>query len=303
VTATGGAGDSVLWGSPGDDTLVTHCGNDILIGGAGADTMIGGDGSDLYYIDNAGDHAVEHADQGIDSVYVSVSGYTMDDNVEIGLITSDTGMTIYGSSGDNWIWAGAGDDTIVGGGGNDFLSGNAGANTLVGGTGNDIYIIQSQGMEAANEGADTVYSLVQDYTLGANVEMGAILATSGATLRANDQGNWLWGGQGDDTLVGGAGNDVLNGGAGHDILTGGGGSDAFVFQFGESQGDVITDFSGTGGQGDQLYFYGFGTAEQGAHVTQIDATHWEVSSADGSAHQQIVFQNGATITASDWHFA
>ena len=305
MSVTGGAGNSVLWGSPGDDTLTGHSGNDILFGGAGADTMIGGTGSDLYFVDNVGDQIIEHAGEGTDSAYVSVNGYTLADNVEVGVIESPDGLTLSGNANDNSMWGNTGNDTLIGGGGNDFLSSCGGADTLIGGTGSDVYVVYSANdvvIEAANEGIDTVYSLAHDYTLAANVEVGAILASDGATLRANDEGNTLWGRQGNDTLIGGAGNDVLNGSAGQDILTGGGGSDIFVFQFGESNGDVITDFSGHGGQGDELYFSGFGTAAQGAHFSQVDATHWEISSADGSAHELITFQNGATTTASDWHF-
>jgi Ca2+-binding RTX toxin-like protein len=121
-------------------------------------------------------------------------------------------------------------------------------------------------------------------------------------LRANDQGNSLWGSHGDDTLIGGAGNDTLVGGGGHDILTGGGGSDTFVFQFGQTQANVVTDFSGSAGDHDQLVFSGYGSAEDGAKFTQIDDSHWEVASADGSMHEQITFANHAAITANDWHF-
>jgi Ca2+-binding RTX toxin-like protein/subtilisin-like proprotein convertase family protein len=306
ATLTGGHGDTVLWGNIGDDTLIGQGGNDVLIGGAGADTMIGGAGNDIYVVDNLGDKIIEHPGEGTDTAYVYTSGYTLDDNVEIGAVGTATGLTLSGNSGDNYLWGNTGDDTLIGGAGNDFLSGGAGADTLIGGTGDDTYVVDNLGdnvIENPNEGTDTVLTLIKDYTLTANVEIGGILATDGATLRANDQGNALWGGQGNDTLVGGAGNDTLNGGAGQDILTGGGGDDTFVFQRGQAQGDQITDFAGTAsGHHDQLIFSGFGTAEQGAQFTQVDATHWEISSADGSAHEQIVIQNAATITASDWHF-
>lgn len=305
ATLTGGHGDTVLWGNVGNDTLIGQGGNDVLIGGAGADTMIGGLGDDVYVVDNLADNVVEHAGGGTDTVYVWISGYTLSDNVEIGAIGISSGMTLTGNSGDNFLWGNAGDDTLIGGAGNDFISGGAGADTMVGGIGNDTFIVDNPGdvvIEHANEGTDTVLSMLHDYTLAANVEVGGILDTNGAILRANDQGNTLWGNQGNDQLIGGAGNDTLSGGGGLDILTGGGGSDSFVFQIGKTAGTTVTDFSGTGGQGDQLYFSGFGTAQQGAHFTQIDATHWEVASADGLVHEQITFQNAAAITANDWHF-
>ena len=212
-TLTAGHGDTVLWGGPGNDTLIGGAGNDIIFGGAGADTMIGGAGSDSYFVDNLGDNIIEHPGEGIDTAYVSVSGYTLADNVEIGVVGTTTGITLSGNSGDNYLYGNSGDDTLIGGAGNDFLSGGGGANTLIGGTGDDVYVVQSQNdviVEKPNEGTDTVFSLAADYTLPANVEVGAILSAGGATLHANDQGNSLWGGQGNDKLIGGAGSsDVL----------------------------------------------------------------------------------------------
>lgn len=49
------------------------------------------------------------------------------------------------------------------------------------------------------------------------------------TLIANDFGNHLDGGAGNDTLTGGAGNDTLIGGVGNDTVTGGAGTDTAVF--------------------------------------------------------------------------
>jgi Ca2+-binding RTX toxin-like protein/subtilisin-like proprotein convertase family protein len=306
ATLTSGHGDTVLWGNTGDDTLIGQDGNDVLIGGAGADTMIGGTGNDIYVVDNPADKVIEHAGEGTDTVYVWTSGYTLDDNVEVGAIGTDSAMTLSGNDGDNWLWGNAGNDTLSGGGGNDFISGGAGADTLAGGAGDDTFVVDNAGdivIENANEGTDTVLTLIKDYTLAENVEVGGILATDGATLHANDQGNSLWGGQGNDILIGGAGNDTLSGGGGHDILTGGAGSDTFVFQFGQADGDTVTDFAGSSvGENDQLIFSGYGSAESGAKFTQIDDTHWEIASADGLVHEQITFQNHAAITANDWHF-
>jgi VCBS repeat-containing protein len=55
---------------------------------------------------------------------------------------------------------------------------------------------------------------------------------------------------GDDYLVGGSGDDILIGGAGDDILTGGAGADEFVWNFGDTGTDTITDFNA--GEGDVL---------------------------------------------------
>jgi Ca2+-binding RTX toxin-like protein/subtilisin-like proprotein convertase family protein len=306
ATLTGGHTDTVLWGNTGDDTLIGQDGNDVLIGGAGADTMIGGAGDDIYVIDNVSDKIVEHSGGGTDTAYVWTSGYTLDDNVEVGSVGVTDGLTLSGNSGDNFLWGNAGNDSLFGGDGNDFISGGAGADTMIGGAGNDTFVVDNAAdvvIENAHEGVDTVLTTISDYTLAANVEVGGILLQTGATLHANDQGNSLWGGQGNDMLIGGAGDDTLNGGAGHDILTGGGGTDTFVFNFGQSDGDSVTDFAGSSaGEADKLVFSGYGSAEAGAKFTQLDDTHWQVASADGSMHEQITFANHAVITANDWHF-
>jgi Ca2+-binding RTX toxin-like protein len=303
ATLTGAAGSTVLWGNTGNDTLIGQDGNDVLIGDTGADTMIGGAGDDIYVVDNLGDHVVEHQGGGTDTVYAWVNHYTLDDNVEIGAVGVTTGLSLSGYPGVNSLWGNSGDDFLNGAGGNDFISGGAGADTMFGGSGDDTFVVDNAGDTVIEggpgEGTDTVLSMLQDYTLGSNIEAGAIVCSQGATLRGNDQGNSLCGGQGNDTLIGGAGHDTINGGAGQDILTGGGSDDSFVFARSEANGDTVTDFSGH----DDLIFLGYGSAADGASFTQIDATHWEIASADGAVHEQIVFDNAAAITVNDWHFA
>ena len=107
-----------------------------------------------------------------------------------------------------------------------------------------------------------------------------------------------------DGVVSTANNDVLNGGAGADRLIGGVGDDDFVFQAGEANGDVIVDFIGNGAAaGDEMIFRGYGTAAEGANFVQLDATHWQINSADGTIHDVITIENGAAVHSSDWEFA
>ncbi|ULJ59657.1 Ig-like domain-containing protein [Wielerella bovis] len=151
-----------------------------------------------------------------------------------------------GNAADNVIYGNAGDDTIYGGDGNDYLDGGTGKDKLFGGKGNDTYVIDDIGdtiTEYADEGIDTVYSSLNSYTLGANLEnltlignaMTAIGNNLANTLTANNHGN---------TLDGGAGNDTLIGGTGADTLTGGAGNDTFVFSSVLNGSiDTITDFT------------------------------------------------------------
>jgi hypothetical protein len=73
-----------------------------------------------------------------------------------------------------------------------------------------------------------------------------------------------------------------------------------VFQKGEANGDIITDFAGNGAlAGDWLLFVGYGS---GATFTQNDATHWQVNYNGGALHEVITFSNGAPIDPSDFLF-
>ncbi|MDO9437983.1 calcium-binding protein [Hydrogenophaga sp.] len=64
-----------------DNKIIGNSSENILDGVTGADTMEGGRGNDTYYVDDAGDVVVEHADAGIDVVQSSVD-YTLGGDVE-----------------------------------------------------------------------------------------------------------------------------------------------------------------------------------------------------------------------------
>ena len=106
-----------------------------------------------------------------------------------------------------------------------------------------------------------------------------------------------------DQIYGDTGVNVLDGAAGIDTLTGGDGNDTFVFRRSEGNGDTVTDFAGNGAAaGDQFQFIGYGTAAQGATLTQVDANHWSINSSDGLVHDVIALANGASIHSSDYLF-
>jgi len=54
--------------------------------------------------------------------------------------------------------------------------------------------------------------------------------------------------------------------------------------------------------GDTLQFVGYGTIAQGATFRQLDTTHWEIASADGSVRDIITLAGAPTIDASDFAF-
>ena len=70
----------------------------------------------------------------------------------------------------------------------------------------------------------------------------------------------------------------------------------------QSSGTTIADINGNGpAAGDTLIFVGYGTAAQGATLTQVDAVHWSINSADGLTHDSITLV-GATVHQSDFLF-
>jgi len=184
VVGQGNELGNMLNGNALENTLMGMAGNDSLDGKQGADTLIGGLGNDTYYVDHAADVVTEQANEGVDTVYASVS-HTLADNVETLRMTAD-GQTAMGNAANNVIYGSAGQDVLIdGGAGNDIIYtlGDKGGDQYVhGGLGNDLLYV-------------------------------------GGTLANGDRGSYVYGDAGDDTLnathgdvksdlMGGAGNDT-----------------------------------------------------------------------------------------------
>jgi Ca2+-binding RTX toxin-like protein len=277
---------SLMSGS-GDDVLVGGSAGDTLDGGIGRDTMTGGMGDDVYVVDQTTDVVSELANAGSDSVRTSLGKYTLGANLENLVYTGLAAFTGTGNALAN---------NITGGKGADRLDGLAGADILQGGLGNDTYIVDNAGdtvIELFNEGNDRVLSKVT-YTLSDNIES-LQLSTSTAI---NGTGNALA-----NTIVGNAGANILDGRGGADKLTGGSGVDTFVFQRGEANGDLVTDFAGAGvAGGDILKFSGFGT---GAFLTQVGQSDSYVVNAGaeyGFATETIRLAGVTMLDAGDFIF-
>jgi serralysin len=203
-------GAQVGYGNALANTLVGNALDNTLVGAAGNDTMMGGAGNDAYEVTEAGDVVIENAGEGTDTVYSYIDSYALTANVE-NLALIGSGRVGYGNALNNTLIGNAVANTLVGGAGND---------TMLGGAGNDAYEVTEAGdvvVENAGEGTDTVYSYIDGYVLGANVEN---LTLAGGTARVgygNALDNVLSGNALDNTLIGGAGNDTMVGGAGNDF--------------------------------------------------------------------------------------
>jgi Ca2+-binding RTX toxin-like protein len=156
----------------------------------------------------------------------------------------------------------------------------------------------------SGDGSDTIVATNNDDFVDAHGGDDSIDGRGGNdTLIGGDGSDTVIGGSGGDTFYGGDGVDALNGGAGVDVLNGGNGDDVFTFSAGEANGDTLQDFAGNGAvAGDTIVFTGYGLAINGATFVQIDATHWQINSADGLIHDLIAVSNGASFDASDYLF-
>ena len=277
-----------LTGNAAANTLSGGLGGDQLNGAAGADRMIGGDGSDLYYVDNAGDIVSETnavtATGGIDTVYSSISAYTLTDNVENLRLLATGVANGTGNSLNNVIDAGAGNNVLNGGAGIDTASYAYATAAVTANLG--LTTAQATG----GSGSDTLLNF--ENLTGSNFH---------DKLTGNALANTLTGGAGNDTLTGGAGNDLLIGGAGLDKLYGGTGADKFDFNalsemgLGAALRDVIGDFKTS--EGDKI---DLSTLDANVATAANDAFSFIGSSAFSSnATAQVRFAGGILYGSTD----
>jgi serralysin len=294
--------------------------------------MSGGAGNDSYLVESSGDVIVDAA--GTDTVYATASSYTLASSLENLFYSGGANFTGNGNSLANFLRGGAGGDT---------LNGKGGADRMEGGAGDDTYLVDQAGDvvdETRGSGIDTVMSAIS-YTLGAELENLTLTGTAPRFGILNGTGNalaneiigsvsanLLLGRDGADTLIGREGSDRLDGGMGSDILTGDfevqsrspsptpqsapDGSayqDVFVFNLGEANGDIVTDFWGAGDEiaGARLELSGYGEGS----ISQVGKTdHYTITPDEGhggvSAAETIqlvgVFTLNTGANSSDYLF-
>ena len=234
-TLSGGKGNDTLLGGDANDVMVAGDGNDSLDGGAGADDMTGGAGNDVFAVNDVGDIVDENADEGIDSIFSSIS-YDLSvaaTNVENATLVEGAGnITVFGNGQRNKLTGNSGDNIIDG----DRDSGD----TMIGGGGDDLYFVDEgdiviESLAGKDGGTDEVRLINGgSFTLGANLENLKIVDAAGD---ANGTGNTL-----DNILTGNNSANVLDGKGGADTMTGAEGDDTYVI---DNAGDVVIE-SGVG---------------------------------------------------------
>lgn len=315
-TLSGGAGNDSLYGESRNDQLIGGSGDDLMDGGKGNDILIGGAGNDTYIVDALLDKVIESSDEGSDTIQTSVS-YAAPDHVErmnatgssnTTLTANNTGMILLGNTGNN---------QLIGGTGADRLYSSAGNDTLIGGLGNDLYYISDLNdaiVERANEGADIVFSFVDNIVLASGIE--TLNMVQGLSAFGNDEANKINGNSGHnviegrggfDNIKGGDGNDVLRGGAHRDNLGGGAGNDTYIMAVGDgvdfifnedALGHDVLMFEGVSEQ--QLWFsqtgIGLNVSVMG-QGTGVNIVGWQ-SGAANQVDEIKVGGTGKTLSAS-----
>ena len=165
---SGNDGNDVLYGSGYNDTFSGGAGDDIIYGQGGVDLMVGGAGNDQYVVVDNGTILTEASNEGDDTIWVGVNGYTVGANIERINLTGAANTAI-GNESNNIIAGNStmGNDYLVGGGGDDIIFGSSFADAFYGRAGNDTLYSQGGADRFVYEGAGWGYDGISGFVAGA----------------------------------------------------------------------------------------------------------------------------------------
>jgi Ca2+-binding RTX toxin-like protein len=235
-------------------------GNDLINGDGGFDRAVyNGDGDTTagITVNLAAGIVTGDASIGTDTLISveAIRGTDLADTYNAAGFTSDTAPTPSANAG-----SGSNFNEFEGMGGNDTITGNG--NTRVSYDNATAGVTVTLGLNGSG-------SATGDDSVGTDTFISGVSRVRGSDF--------------DDTITGNGGNNFIEGQGGNDTLTGGNGLDRFIYSAVNDGLDHIVDFSGHGGQNDELDFdhlaFGSGLATGGADTGTLDASHFV---ADGT---------------------
>ncbi len=333
-------GDDSVNGGLGDDRIFSGLGNDLISGGAGDDVITDADGCEEVF-GGAGDDDINVSGSEVTALpdvgypyqmpdpasgnTVPFLGYPADPDVR-----NDKDI-VFGGAGDDRIITGDDDDIIYGGSGNDAISagfdddrvlGESGDDLIEGGEGND-YIEGGAGSDVIYGGLESLFADLVSFPDDAPDAYGfqdLVPENNGDTIFGGDGDDSIFGQDDDDTLFGDAGNDYIDGGVDDDVIALGDGADIGIGGQGD---DVIEGGRGAdaiigGGGADALFggagsdlFKGATTGDvvvggedaDGSDVDVLDLRGADVDRIDyvngNSEAGTVFFNDGSTMTFAE----
>lgn len=286
--------DDPLFGLPGNDLLRGGDGDDVIVSYAGADTLDGGAGFDRLQLDRS----VSTADLGYTlsgSGLTGSDGTTAENFEDIVVFTGSGNDTLFGSDGNDQLYAGSGNNSVEGGDGFDQIVTGAG-NDRISDSGGGTFIDAGDGNDTVTVVADTAaftYSVAtrdgEDW-VSVSGPAGVLVSGDGGndTIIGGDGDDILLGGEGDDSILGGKGNDQITATPGRDTVEGGEGDDLIVV--GEDDDLVIW----RPGDGNDTVTLG-----TGADTLDLQGAGWDSGTDLGGGAW--AFSNGTdTVTVLDY---
>ncbi|MFJ4453020.1 peroxidase family protein [Pseudomonas sp. NPDC089392] len=189
--------------------------------------------------------------------------YTGEDHVVLGgtsgndiIISGDGDDTVYGDAGNDRLEGGAGNDAVLGGAGDDIITDSFGDNRLEGNAGNDVIVAGSM-LAAGNlilggDGQDFIITTEDiSTTFGGQGDDFILGAKTNLPPTGNEGDDWIEKGTQDGApgdnfapLLGDevVGNDIFVGGGGFDEMIGEGGDDIFVGSDAQDKMDGMSGF-------------------------------------------------------------
>lgn len=212
----GGDGDDQISDDRGYNSISGDIGDDVILGGERADRVFTGPGSDI--VDGRGGPDSLHGDPHDAVAYVHSP-----ENVSVNLqtMTADDG---WGSTdtleGFSTVVGSMHDDTLVGSDRAEWFVPMQGDDDVLGSSETDVvaYLLADRGV-AVDLGLGTAEGEGTDSLSDVEIVFGSPFDD---TLTGSAPYNWLFGGEGNDTLDGVAGSDTIDGGPGSDECRGGG---------------------------------------------------------------------------------